>query len=601
MYLRDFLVPQGGGKKVFYIPNLQRGYSWTAGNQVYDLIWDLWQAFILDSSGVYYLHEIILAPDGDGAKNILDGQQRAISVLALIRAVIEAAPASRIDEVISDADERLRLRGPHSELEGVVFTDSTQIDSYHKNDSDELAKLFDRTKVPSTKYRIGRAFAEFRKQIMPPASIPEDDEEVRKSTIWGREVLEGAMTQDEFDAKLLQFSRYLHSNCYFTVSEFSNEETAFTAFATANNRGLSLSLYDLYRFYSIREAQRHNLAKEVEIFWDDKDRGVANLLESNRTRKLFLTSRWQAVQGRRVSKADIAKEVARYFGAMSKGEYKADFLETKKILGSFVELTSIPDSAKSLKKWHRVGPPLLFQAGLDLPFTLLLSAKVKVGEEAFGKLFSAVDALFIRAVFSGTATSNEFDEPVCRWAKTILDDPSKIQEVTGKILKRLQSSRWSDNLFKERLLAKDFSSGQQLRYLLARIDYHGKRWSASGWAPNFSSWTREHILPQKHSGPWKKAFKQTEFDDCCNKIGNSLLLGNADNSRFGNKPLGTKFQGYKEEMGGFWLMKSWIEKFGEDIQRLSGAEQDEKGWKMAHILDWGEFLTDRLAQDTSPA
>lgn len=73
--------------KYFVIPNFQRPYSWTAGN-VDSFIYDLEE--VLESGRKHFFGSIVYVSEGDKSI-IIDGQQRATTVLLMITAIYHLA------------------------------------------------------------------------------------------------------------------------------------------------------------------------------------------------------------------------------------------------------------------------------------------------------------------------------------------------------------------------------------------------------------------------------------------------------------------------------------------------------------------------------
>lgn len=70
----------------FYIPPYQRGYAWTE-EQAEDLVNDLYTAFQEDATNDYFLGSIVLVKKNTKLFDVVDGQQRLVS-LSLLFSVI---------------------------------------------------------------------------------------------------------------------------------------------------------------------------------------------------------------------------------------------------------------------------------------------------------------------------------------------------------------------------------------------------------------------------------------------------------------------------------------------------------------------------------
>lgn len=87
---------------VYVIPSYQRGYRWTS-HQVVELLEDLLEYYNADekTSGFYCLQPLIVQ-HRNGACEIVDGQQRMITVYILLKALIKLAKYDSEDEFAAD-------------------------------------------------------------------------------------------------------------------------------------------------------------------------------------------------------------------------------------------------------------------------------------------------------------------------------------------------------------------------------------------------------------------------------------------------------------------------------------------------------------------
>ena len=147
----------------FMIPEIQRNYTWTAKEQVGKLVTDLCKFFSADHSIVpqYFLGTAILydGAEYDGAKDIMDGQQRVTSIIVMysaIKAILEKGKQSesisqsrkdQIEDVIEEISERIIFHDEGFDkcrLEPKDKLDRKIIDVITKLDGKELSDVFQR-------------------------------------------------------------------------------------------------------------------------------------------------------------------------------------------------------------------------------------------------------------------------------------------------------------------------------------------------------------------------------------------------------------------------------------------------------------------------
>ena len=226
--IEDFL--KSGAERPFLVPDYQRAYEWKVKD--IDLLFDDLTDFTLslssnDKETKYFLGTIVLYVNREDKKReIIDGQQRIISLMMLIRAMHRT-----LSEQVTSSERTknlLRMLEPtiwfKDEIEGTVdytkqFISSESIDDRHKGD---LRLILEKGKISSN--ASGSYAKNYRNLLDKYQKLYKDDQSSAERLI--RCLLKQTIT--------------------FSI-EVDNRDTALTMFATLNNRGEPLSEVNIFR------------------------------------------------------------------------------------------------------------------------------------------------------------------------------------------------------------------------------------------------------------------------------------------------------------------------------------------------------------------
>lgn len=621
------------GHAQFSIPNLQRAYEWKRSH-VERLVNDLYDSFStpIEEQGknVYYMHQILFVKDeADNIPRyqILDGQQRTISLLIIIRAIYQVlredmggssagdyiyprrfdndAETNAIDRLMvginSAVVERERLEG------GYGF----RLNSHHDKDKYFIKSLLQST--PVVNFGNARNLNEEEQSELSPEErreyqlrrnsskrmIPLRYNELVTEFKEQLSLLEGDEKKKFTRIKLLRFLQFIWERVYFTSSTFDNEVIAFAAFATANDRGLSLSTYDLIRYYSFHHVatlkqsvdgfEHAESVKLLEKFWDDKNKGVSEQLGSDK--ELFLASYWQGKEGKRINNNEIASEIDAFFKREihNYADLKS-FIDKLKIeLSNFKALKSSDDIWKRTStKWKddECAGPILFFANkrIKMPLTLLMSAKLINDRDIFLRVFNAIDTLYVRSILTGIQKSNAHDNKILESALEIrkaleLDEPDRASALESAAAnfeeyvygpnKNIKGYGDEDAAFVTRLCSHNFVGAGNIMYMLKRLEVNMMRENSSEdsgtafftTAVSDIDWVvyqREHIMPSKlpREG-WEHMESEHQAHE--NLLGNFVTITGPKtssnkprnlNSKIGNKPFSEKIEIIEKETNG---------------------------------------------------
>lgn len=266
-------------KNFFATPDYQRSYSWKSpesleikDNRTRYQVKEFWDDIIRwykderNSEKNYYLGTIVLSSANSkdesnngrrsGCQNIVDGQQRLITLYILYIALADWYREKGVEKLFEDAVKKI-LYIPKSDWDG---SNSTYIGRLVLSGEDEvyLNKLLDSIKTgdqiavdsPTEESNVGQAFKFFRKSIQKFA------EDSCANDKGGNQV-----------KVIANLDEYIENRLYAAVVVTEDEIRAHAVFETLNDRGIPLGAEDLIKNYLFSRAG--NKYKAVIQRWND--------------------------------------------------------------------------------------------------------------------------------------------------------------------------------------------------------------------------------------------------------------------------------------------------------------------------------------------
>jgi hypothetical protein len=215
------------------IPRWQREFTWRADEQVDRLITDLYEFFETNqekqNKGYYLLGQVILVPNESGQYEVVDGQQRLTTIFILLIAILnkyrpyldentKTRVFTLIEEVVTDQDEKVRLKSP--------FQGGTEV----------LQALYDQRSA-------------LIESVGPLSRTQRNLKEVY-------EVLEDWISDNLNSEELIsEFARLLLQNIYFSRLLIDDIPVALDYFEKMNRRGVPLAAADLLKNFLFAQLQ----------------------------------------------------------------------------------------------------------------------------------------------------------------------------------------------------------------------------------------------------------------------------------------------------------------------------------------------------------
>ena len=224
-------------KNRFKIPSFQRGYAWEKGH-VSDLWRDLCESMERES---YFLGLVILTKK-DGAMEVIDGQQRLVTLTLLAKAISMKASNIGLTEIAEKIEQNFLRSMDYSTRKMVP-----QI-SFIDHDDNYTFKLIleGKTRAPSSytgriSKRMVNSFNRLRKSL--------DDH-----------------VGNDGDKLLVDLFEFIDDKLSFAVFTLSDDDSAYKIFEVVNARGRNLTQADLLKNYVLSKAKND---KEKERNYKD--------------------------------------------------------------------------------------------------------------------------------------------------------------------------------------------------------------------------------------------------------------------------------------------------------------------------------------------
>lgn len=225
--------------RLFNIPSFQRGYSWKK-KQISNFWTDVSSHFGEDG---YFLGLIILSKQGR-MMNVIDGQQRLVTLSLLAKAVSSKARDLKMDEDADIVDSSiLYSKGFSSDnrVPRISFVDADDKNTFRSIIEDEV------------KYT-----SQLQKASVSKA--------MEASFKYLKAMLNRYVGTDK--GKLKEVAEFITEKLYFAIFIHSDDESAFRVFEVVNTRGKPLTATDLLKNYILSETKDEGLQKKRYNDWE---------------------------------------------------------------------------------------------------------------------------------------------------------------------------------------------------------------------------------------------------------------------------------------------------------------------------------------------
>jgi hypothetical protein len=328
----------------FTIPDFQRNYAWKS-QQIRDLMEDVFylhrQQFAPHNRGetdsessteIHYFGQVLLQETGRESVNgdtlykydIIDGQQRLLTVPIFVRAILdelsgtdpdpipqqdseddtEETPQQRYNKQLESVEDTFfKFKGKNrveaTDADSTVFdaiideTRSVSDDLLQSPSTEYLKQAYDKIREHLQEYLLDRSISEV---LAAEPTVEEDKESIRSADVGDRGDVDLV-----YSWKLIELLQIISE--VFTVTRFIIESTSEAGrfFETQNDRGRALTTKDKIKGYLIYCANRlndDNFAKEISRAFKHVTETITQYDGADEdTVETFLSSHWRMFNG----------------------------------------------------------------------------------------------------------------------------------------------------------------------------------------------------------------------------------------------------------------------------------------------------------------
>jgi uncharacterized protein with ParB-like and HNH nuclease domain len=488
----------------YRVPIYQRSYSWDDDHT--EQLWsDLME--VLDSGKVeYFLGPIVVVEKDADSKEIIDGQQRLVTLSILLSAIRDTLKekgdverSEHIDNLLGKKDFRTRKILPKITLNEFDnnFYENSILNNNNPLDLVGISK--DRQLCPSNR-SMACAYILFKNLIS--------------------KAVDGMPNAIDFIVDLHDI--IVKKICLIEIV-VTDEADAYALFETLNDRGLDLSVADLLKNFLFGKAGTK--IKDIQQIWSE-----INLTLGKQSITQFLRHYWISNESpttekqlyRRISEKYKNKETTPFINSLK---------DNVKIYAAFRQ----PDN----EIWDEYGTPVkehlraLRVFDVAQCFPLLLATYDKKDPRLFSKVLEMLVNISFRYTVICERRTSLLETSYGAVARGI----RKGELRSGvKIFEELQSIYPTDTEFKNSFCEKKIIRDPKLaRYILINIEKSMHTDITQQPNSNEREVTLEHILPENPNQDWSENFTAEEARDFAYRIGNLTLLPTEKNKKQGSK------------------------------------------------------------------
>lgn len=507
------------GDKTFEVPLFQRDYSWKENN------WeDLWQDILnaKKSNSIHYMGSLVLITKNQKDFQIIDGQQR-LTTLSLI----SLATINIVNNLIKVKNQKKKNEERREILmtnyigfknaKSLLFTPKLQLNQinnpFYSSYLVQFAEIPNPKRLPSTNKLLLGAYNYFFAKI--------NDEIFEKSK----------KIED-----LIDFIEFLADSLHFIQITVTDDLDAYLVFETLNDRGLDLTVTDLFKNYLFSRVDQSSHT-HIKNKWDNILKTI-NYKDFSTFLRYYWISRYNLI-----TEKELFKEIK------IKIKTEEDVLKILTELENYSELfialsnpsdeywTSFPKETKYYLQELQI-------FGTRQPFPLLMSACLKFTNNQFVQVVKMCSIISFRYTIISEQRSNQLEQVYSKAATNIFNSSCKNPSETFLDLKPIYVN---DEVFQQNFnskIIKTNSKSKLVRYILYSIENHIQPISHYNFENDKG--TIEHILPENADDKWNVHFPKKEQKEFTYRLGNYLILETKLNKDASDKLLAEKIKLYKK-------------------------------------------------------
>ncbi|HEP1587072.1 TPA: DUF262 domain-containing protein [Klebsiella pneumoniae] len=540
-----------GGPNKYIVPRFQRDYAWDVGQ------WeDLWGDInSLDDEGFHYMGYIVLQQKEQYQHEIIDGQQRLVTLSIIVLAAMKA-----IKTLIDNGED---VQGNTERLDGITqnFVGS---------------KNFVTLKVIN-KLELNRNNKSYF-QRMSSHLEAQNSRGITSTNKLIRKCFDFFCKKDygKTGAEIAQFIADFSSSMIFTKIIVQDDLNAYKVFETLNARGVQLSTPDLLKNYLFSIVTKDDQIGEEEL--NDLDEQwsemIVQLGESNVSD--YIRYHYNS-QRRMVTKNNLFSSMRKILTKPEEAyQYLKSLIDYSPIYASLINPNDAwwgDQDVKYRNVLHYLNGIRLFN--IKQPLTIFLAAFGNFSPEEFVKLVKYIYILSIRYNI------------ICHLSPS--EQENIYNQIANKVYNRefLRASHVKNSEEFKRLYPDDNAffnafefhrmpsrqTAKKIRFLLSEIEGY------LGNPCDYEKTTLEHICPYHPEKDWNESFGEG-INDVKDRLGNMILMDkdNLKRSSFEEKKKEYTKSGYKLALK-VTEYAEWNLEFVNDFQKWM-SQQAVNVWKV---------------------
>jgi uncharacterized protein with ParB-like and HNH nuclease domain len=557
-------------KFLFNIPLFQRPFSWSK-EHFEKLFTDIYESMVESKgSGIYFLGSMVLVNEKDNLHQVIDGQQRLVSLITLIavaRDIVKDQDYKRDLQNLLYQKEKPLLKQPKAErlkpweeLEQYFSNYIYVEDGTKKFLQDYKGKLKDEDDPVYHLYEAVKKFHDLFAEHL--------------SRLGGKELL-------------YDFIKYLLNNVYVVGIRTSDLSSAIRLFNVLNTRGLPLSSTDIIKGINLEAIQDKTLKDKYAREWIELEG------ELSRDELENLISHIRTIFAKDKPRVSLHEEYEKLYKdkKIEKGEKFFHLIrECAEIYEKRILRPEIDESEPKKHNRYRILVNLMREY---LPFSEWVPPIL-----AFCKKFGTNNLLEFtvqleRKTFIEWVAGFTTSERITSFSRVIqiIDDNHSPTDVIFKMISYkpspTQKTRYIDfnnasdlqKIVEPVLDSEQFyklKGGKLAKYTLLRLDM--ELWDLAVFQGYSGPITVEHVLPinPPEKSEWITKFDEDARKKWTNRLGNLVLLSGSKNSSAGNLDFNKKIEVYiKKQCSPFRLTQKLVEEFQDwSIDNLQRRHKD---------------------------
>jgi uncharacterized protein with ParB-like and HNH nuclease domain len=513
-----------GNGKIYRVPKFQRDYSWEQDN--WSDLWEDVMALHQGSQPSHYMGALVLqnSPDSDRAFQVIDGQQRLVTLEIIVIGVIEQIhqlELAGIDSANNQERQNILKRTYLGDKSPSSLRYSSKLILNENNDD------FYQSNLVNLRPPINlRSLSQSNRSLWQAYEYFSDRLQADLATIWENgEALANFITET-VATKLL-----------FIQIDVEDELNAYTLFETLNARGISLGPTDLLKNYLFSLFQGPDDLAEAQRQW----RTIVSVVSMERFAeflKHYFSLQHKSIRTNKLF--EIAKN------SVTNGSQSFDLLNNlEKYSYLFTALENPEDDFwQDFSDSHRYVRELaLFRVQQIYP--VLFAASDRFPAPEFTKILRMVSVISFRYTVVGDRSPSALENIYTETAQAIIQGRAKnLQQVFAALRPAyISDEEFHQDFTRLQLPTKNSHKKKLAQYILGQLEA-----DASGKEVAPGSFTIEHILPESFSGNWSTEFNSEQWLKSVYRLGNLTLLEPLLNRSLGQKGYIEKQQVYHQSL-----------------------------------------------------